>query len=135
MAEGARLVTGGPEAPEGLDKGFYVKPTVFADVSNDMTIAREEIFGPVLAIIPCKDEDDAVRIANDTIYGLGGNVWAGSKEKAVEVAKKIRTGQISINGGRYNPMAPFGGYKQSGLGREAGKFGLEEFLEVKSLQL
>ena len=135
MAEGARLVTGGPEAPEGLEKGFYVKPTVFADVSNDMTIAREEIFGPVLAIIPCKDEDDAVRIANDTIYGLGGNVWAGSKEKAVEVAKKIRTGQISINGGRYNPLAPFGGYKQSGLGREAGKFGLEEFLEVKSLQL
>ena len=135
IKEGARLVTGGPEAPEGLEKGFYVKPTVFADVSNDMTIAREEIFGPVLAIIPCKDEDDAVRIANDTIYGLGGNVWAGSKEKAVEVAKKIRTGQISINGGRYNPLAPFGGYKQSGLGREAGTFGLEEFLEVKSLQL
>jgi aldehyde dehydrogenase (NAD+) len=135
VKEGARLVTGGPEAPEGLDKGFYVKPTVFADVNNDMTIAREEIFGPVLTIIPFDDEDDAIRIANDTIYGLGGNVWAGTKEHGIEVAKKIRTGQISVNGGRYNPLAPFGGYKQSGLGREAGKFGLEEFLEVKSLQL
>jgi aldehyde dehydrogenase (NAD+) len=135
VEEGARLVTGGPEKPEGLDKGFYVKPTVFADVDNDMTIAREEIFGPVLTIIPYEDEEDAVRIANDTIYGLGGNVWAGTKEHGIEVAKRIRTGQISVNGGRYNPLAPFGGYKQSGLGREAGKFGLEEFLEVKSLQL
>ncbi|MBI4694854.1 MAG: aldehyde dehydrogenase family protein [Gammaproteobacteria bacterium] len=135
VAEGARLVTGGAEVPEGLDKGYYVKPTVFADVNNDMTIAREEIFGPVLAIIPYDTEEDAIRIANDTIYGLGGNVWAGTKEHATAVAKKIRTGQISVNGGRYNPLAPFGGYKQSGLGREAGKFGLEEFLEVKSLQL
>lgn len=135
IEEGARLVTGGPDKPEGLDKGYYVKPTVFADVDNDMTIAREEIFGPVLTIIPYEDEQDAVRIANDTIYGLGGNVWAGTKEHGIEVAKKIRTGQISVNGGRYNPLAPFGGYKQSGLGREAGKFGLEEFLEVKSLQL
>jgi aldehyde dehydrogenase (NAD+) len=135
IEEGARLVTGGPEKPEGLDKGFYVKPTVFADVNNDMTIAREEIFGPVLTIIPYENEEDAIRIANDTIYGLGGNVWAGTKEHGIEVAKKIRTGQISVNGGRYNPLAPFGGYKQSGLGREAGKFGLEEFLEVKSLQL
>ena len=135
IEEGARLVTGGPEKPAGLDKGYYVKPTVFADVNNDMTIAREEIFGPVLTIIPYENEDDAVRIANDTIYGLGGNVWAGTKEHGIEVAKKIRTGQISVNGGRYNPLAPFGGYKQSGLGREAGKFGLEEFLEVKSLQL
>lgn len=135
IEEGARLVTGGPERPEGLDKGYYVKPTVFADVDNDMTIAREEIFGPVLTIIPYTDEDDAIRIANDTIYGLGGNVWAGTQEHGIEVAKKIRTGQISVNGGRYNPLAPFGGYKQSGLGREAGKFGLEEFLEVKSLQL
>jgi aldehyde dehydrogenase (NAD+) len=135
IEEGARLVTGGPEKPAGLDKGFYVKPTVFADVDNDMTIAREEIFGPVLTIIPYENEEDAIRIANDTIYGLGGNVWAGTKEHGIEVAKKIRTGQISVNGGRYNPLAPFGGYKQSGLGREAGKFGLEEFLEVKSLQL
>jgi aldehyde dehydrogenase (NAD+) len=135
IEEGARLVTGGPEKPEGLDKGFYVKPTVFADVNNDMTIAREEIFGPVLTIIPYENEEDAIRIANDTIYGLGGNVWAGTKEHGIEVAKRIRTGQISVNGGRYNPLAPFGGYKQSGLGREAGKFGLEEFLEVKSLQL
>jgi len=135
VEEGARLVTGGPEKPEGLDKGYYVKPTVFADVNNEMTIAREEIFGPVLTIIPYDNEQDAIRIANDTIYGLGGNVWAGTKEHGIEVAKKIRTGQISVNGGRYNPLAPFGGYKQSGLGREAGKFGLEEFLEVKSLQL
>jgi len=135
IEEGARLVTGGPEKPAGLDKGFYVKPTVFADVDNDMTIAREEIFGPVLTIIPYENEEDAIRIANDTIYGLGGNVWAGTKEHGIEVAKRIRTGQISVNGGRYNPLAPFGGYKQSGLGREAGKFGLEEFLEVKSLQL
>ncbi len=135
VKEGARLVTGGPEAPAGLDKGYYVKPTVFADVNNDMTIAREEIFGPVLTIIPFDDENDAIRIANDTIYGLGGNVWAGTREHGIEVAKKIRTGQISVNGGRYNPLAPFGGYKQSGLGREAGRFGLEEFLEVKSLQL
>jgi betaine-aldehyde dehydrogenase len=135
VEEGARLVTGGAEAPEGLERGFYVKPTVFADVNNDMTIAREEIFGPVLTIIPFEDEEEAIRIANDTIYGLGGNVWAGTREHAIEVAKRIRTGQISVNGGRYNPLAPFGGYKQSGLGREAGKFGLEEFLEVKSLQL
>ncbi len=135
IEEGARLVTGGADAPAGLEKGYYVKPTVFADVNNDMTIAREEIFGPVLTIIPYDTEEDAVRIANDTIYGLGGNVWAGDKAHATKVAKRIRTGQISVNGGRYNPLAPFGGYKQSGLGREAGKFGLEEFLEVKSLQL
>ena len=135
VEEGARLVTGGPEAPEGLETGYYVKPTVFADVSNDMTIARDEIFGPVLCIIPYEDEAEAVEIANDTVYGLGGNVWSGSQERAVGVARQIRTGQISINGGQHNPLAPFGGYKQSGLGREAGTYGLEEFLEVKSLQL
>lgn len=132
--EGATLVTGGPEAPEGLDKGYYVRPTVFGNVSNDMTIAQEEIFGPVLSIIPYEDEDDAVRIANDTVYGLAGGVWSGDAERAKRVARRMRTGQIDINGGAYNPLAPFGGYKQSGNGREMGKYGLEEFLVVKSMQ-
>ena len=135
IEEGAKLVTGGEELPEGLDKGYFVKPTVFSEVDPDSTIAQEEIFGPVLSIIPYEDEDDAVRIANDTIYGLSGGVWSGDPEHAVKVAKRIRTGQISINGGQFNPLAPFGGYKQSGHGRELGRFGLEEFLTVKSLQL
>jgi acyl-CoA reductase-like NAD-dependent aldehyde dehydrogenase len=100
-----------------------------------MTIAQEEIFGPVLSIIPFDDEADAVRIANDTVYGLAGGVWAGDKDKAISIAKQLRTGQVEVNGGSFNPNAPFGGYKQSGLGREYGSFGLEEFLEVKSLQL
>jgi acyl-CoA reductase-like NAD-dependent aldehyde dehydrogenase len=133
--EGARLVTGGAEPPEGLDRGFYVRPTVFSEVTPDMTIAREEIFGPVLAIMPYDDEDDAVRIANDSIYGLAGGVWSGDEEHAKRVARRIRTGQVEINGGAFNPLAPFGGYKQSGHGRELGHFGLEEFLQVKSLQL
>jgi betaine-aldehyde dehydrogenase len=135
IEEGATLVTGGPERPEHLEKGFFVKPTVFADVNNGMTIAQEEIFGPVLSIIPYDHEDDAVRIANDTIYGLSGGVWSGSQERAIRVARRLRTGQVEINGGNFNPVAPFGGYKQSGNGREMGKYGLEEFLEVKSLQL
>jgi acyl-CoA reductase-like NAD-dependent aldehyde dehydrogenase len=134
IAEGATLVTGGAEQPEGLDRGYYVKPTVFANVKNDMTIAQEEIFGPVLSILPYEDEEDAIRIANDTIYGLAGGVWSKDPERAKRVAKRIRTGQVDINGGSFNPMAPFGGYKQSGRGRELGKFGLEEYLEVKSLQ-
>jgi acyl-CoA reductase-like NAD-dependent aldehyde dehydrogenase len=134
VEEGAKLVTGGEEAPEGLDKGYFVRPTVFSEVRPDMTIAQEEIFGPVLSIIPFDDEDEAVRIANDTIYGLSGGVWSGDKEHALRVARKIRTGQIAINGGQFNPLAPFGGYKQSGHGRELGRFGLEEFLTVKSLQ-
>ena len=133
--EGATLVTGGAEAPEGLSTGYFVRPTVFANVNNAMTIAQEEIFGPVLSIIPYEDEDDAVRIANDTVYGLGGGVWSSDPERAKRVARRLRTGQVDINGGRFNPLAPFGGYKQSGNGREFGKFGLEEFLEVKSMQL
>lgn len=135
VAEGARLVTGGPEAPQGLAHGYYVKPTVFADVRNDMSIAQEEIFGPVLAIIPYEDEEDAVRIANDTIYGLAGAVWSSDPERAKAVARRLRAGQVAINGGRFNPLAPFGGYKQSGHGRELGKYGLEEFLQVKAMLL
>jgi len=135
IEEGATLVTGGAETPEGLDKGFFVRPTVFANVDNKMRIAQEEIFGPVLSIIAYDDEDSAVRIANDTIYGLAGGVWSGDAERAKAVARRLRSGQIDINGGAFNPMAPFGGFKQSGYGREFGKYGLEEFLEVKSLQL
>src|SRR6266480_3026754 len=133
--EGAKLVAGGDDPPEGLERGYFVKPTVFSDVSPDMTIAQEEIFGPVLTLIPYDDEDDAVRIANDSIYGLAGGVWSGDPEHAKRIARRIRTGQIEINGATFNPLAPFGGFKQSGHGRELGKFGLDEFLEVKSLQL
>ena len=132
--EGATLLTGGTEAPEGLETGYYVAPTVFTNVTRDMTIAREEIFGPVLSIIPYDTEEEAIEIANDTIYGLAGGVW-GEADHAKAVARKIRAGQVEVNGGAFNVMAPFGGYKQSGLGREAGTFGLEEFLEVKALQL
>ena len=133
--EGATLLTGGADAPEGLDKGYFVKPTVFSNVTNDMTIAQEEIFGPVLSIIPYDTEEEAIEIANDTIYGLAGGVWSGDKDRATRVARQIRTGQVEVNGGSFNLAAPFGGYKQSGLGREAGTFGLEEYLEIKSLQL
>jgi aldehyde dehydrogenase (NAD+) len=132
--EGAKLLLGGAEAPEGLDTGYFVRPTVFSEVTNDMTIAREEIFGPVLSIIPFDTEEEAIAIANDTDYGLAGGVWAGDKEHAEQVARQLRTGQVEVNGGGFNPMAPFGGYKQSGIGRELGRFGLEEFLEVKSIQ-
>jgi acyl-CoA reductase-like NAD-dependent aldehyde dehydrogenase len=135
VAEGAKLVTGGIEAPEGLEAGYYVRPTVFSNVSPDMTIAQEEIFGPVLSIMPYDTEEEAVAIANGTIYGLAGGVWSGDPERAQKVARQLRTGQVDINGAGFNPLAPFGGYKQSGNGRELGRFGLEEYLETKSLQL
>jgi acyl-CoA reductase-like NAD-dependent aldehyde dehydrogenase len=135
LEEGARLVVGGEEPPEGLEKGFYVRPTVFSDVTPDMTIAREEIFGPVLVIMPYDDEDDAIRKANDTEYGLAGGVWSSDEERAKRVARRIRTGQVEINGATFNPLAPFGGLKQSGHGRELGPYGIEEFLALKALQL
>ncbi|HEX8958196.1 MAG TPA: aldehyde dehydrogenase family protein [Solirubrobacterales bacterium] len=134
-AEGAKLLTGGAAPPEGLERGYFVRPTVFSEVTPEMTIAREEIFGPVLAIQPYEDTDDAVRIANATDYGLAGGVWSADTERAIAVARRIRTGQVEINGGAYNPLAPFGGYKQSGHGRENGRFAIEELLQVKSLQL
>ncbi|HUE44436.1 MAG TPA: aldehyde dehydrogenase family protein [Candidatus Sulfotelmatobacter sp.] len=131
--EGAKLVAGGAGRPEGLTKGYYARPTVFVDVHNDMTIAREEIFGPVLCIIPYEDEDDAVRIANDTPYGLSGFVTSGDLEHARRVAKRIRSGNVHINGARPDFAGCFGGYKQSGNGREWGEAGLEEFLELKTV--
>lgn len=133
--EGAQLLMGGPETPEGFEKGYYVKPTVFAGVTPDMTIAQEEIFGPVLSILAYDDEDDAVRIANGTVFGLSGAVQSSDVERAKRVARRMRTGQVDINGGAFNTAAPFGGYKQSGNTRERGTFGLEEFLETKSMQL
>jgi len=132
--EGAKLLTGGAESPEGLEQGYFVRPTVFTNVKPDMTIAQEEIFGPVLSIIPYDTEEEAVEIANSTVYGLAGAVWAGDKAHAEQVARRLRTGQVEVNGGGFNPLAPFGGYKQSGIGRELGRFGLEEYLEVKALQ-
>ncbi|MEU5683063.1 aldehyde dehydrogenase family protein [Streptomyces venezuelae] len=134
VEEGARIVAGGPEAPEGKDKGYFVRPTVFADVTPGMTIAQEEIFGPVVSIIRYEDEDDALRIANGTVYGLAGAVWAADDAEAVAFARRMDTGQVDINGGSFNPLAPFGGYKQSGVGRELGAHGLTEYLQTKSLQ-
>jgi aldehyde dehydrogenase (NAD+) len=131
--EGATLVVGGLGRPEGLNKGYYVRPTVFADVRNDMTIAREEVFGPVLSIIGYKDEDEAVRLANDTPYGLAGYVSSGDIERARRVARRIRAGNVNLNGAQNERAAPFGGYKQSGNGREWGRFGLEEYLEAKAV--
>ena len=135
IEEGSELVTGGADAPEGVGGGYFVKPTVFVVADSKATLAQEEVFGPVLAIIPYDTEADAIRIANDSIYGLSGAVWAGSDERAMQVARKLRTGQVDLNGGRWNPQAPFGGYKQSGRGRENGVYGLEEFLEYKAMQL
>ncbi len=130
--EGAKLVAGGAR-PAAVSKGYYVEPTIFADVKSPMTIAQEEIFGPVLSILPYDSEDEAVAIANDTIYGLAGGVWSADADRAMRVARRMRTGQVDVNGGRYNPLAPFGGYKQSGVGRELGMYGLEEYLQVKSI--
>jgi betaine-aldehyde dehydrogenase len=136
IQEGAELVAGGAEPPEGVPPGgYYVRPTVFGRVKNSMTVAQEEIFGPVLSIISYKDEEEAIRIANDTMYGLAGAVWSKDDARAQRVARRIRAGQIDVNGGAFNMNAPFGGFKQSGHGREAGVYGLEEFLEYKSLQL
>jgi aldehyde dehydrogenase (NAD+) len=134
VAEGARVVAGGAEAPEGLTTGFYVRPTILADVTPDATVAQEEIFGPVLSILSYRDEAHALEIANGTSYGLAGGVWAADNETAAAFALGMDTGQIDINGGRFNPIAPFGGYKRSGVGRELGRHGLEEFLQQKSLQ-
>ena len=133
IEEGARLETGGPGRPDGLNQGYYVKPTVFSHVTNDMTIAREEIFGPVLSLIGYQDDEDAVRIANDTVYGLSGYISSENPERAKAVARRIRTGNVHLNGASMDNKAPFGGYKQSGNGREWGAHGLEEFLEVKAI--
>jgi aldehyde dehydrogenase (NAD+) len=133
--EGAVVVAGGLGKPEGLETGYFVKPTVLANVTNDMTVAQEEIFGPVLSIIGYDDEDDAVRIANDSLYGLSGGVWSADKDRAIAVARRMRTGAVDVNGGGFNIAAPFGGYKQSGYGRENGPYGIDEFLQTKSLQL
>ena len=132
--EGATLLVGGTGMPEGKDKGYYVRPTLFVDVDNAMTVAREEIFGPVLVVIPFEDEADALRIANDSPYGLAGNVMSGSLERSVAVARKLRAGFIGLNGGAgYFADVPFGGYKESGVGRQNGIAGFEQYLEVKSV--
>jgi aldehyde dehydrogenase (NAD+) len=135
IREDARLLVGGPERPEGAGDGYFVAPTVFSDVRSDMTIAQEEIFGPVLAVMPYDSEEEAIEIANGTRYGLSGGVWSGDPERAERVAKRLRTGQIKVNGGAFNPVAPSGGYKQSGIGRELGTEGLGEYFETKALAL
>ena len=132
IAEGARLLAGSSTAPES--EGFYVTPTIFTDVTTDMKIAQEEIFGPVLVVIPVEDEVEALRVANDTVYGLSGAVWTADEARGVSFARKIRTGQVQINSGAFNAHAPFGGYKKSGIGRELGKYGLEEYLEYKAIR-
>ena len=134
IAEGARVAIGGTEPPDGLDVGYYVRPTVFADVTPEMTIAQEEIFGPVLSVIGYSTEEEAIAIANGTPYGLAAGVWSADQDHAVTIARQLRAGQVEINGGAFNAGAPFGGFGQSGYGRELGVHGLEEFLEIKSLQ-
>ena len=133
VAEGAELLTGGADQPDGLPGGYFVKPTIFGKVKNSMTIAQEEIFGPVLSIIPYKDEEEAVRIANDSPYGLAGAVWSADDARAQRVARRIRAGQVDVNGGAFNMNAPFGGFKQSGFGRELGERGLDAYLETKTV--
>jgi acyl-CoA reductase-like NAD-dependent aldehyde dehydrogenase len=133
IAEGARMITGGPETPEGLEGGHYVRPTLFADVDGSMRIAREEIFGPVLVVIPFDDEDDAVRIANDSEYGLGGGVWTADREHGIEVARRIRAGWMTVNGAPATFDGAFGGFKSSGIGREFGATGLAQYIEYKTI--
>jgi aldehyde dehydrogenase (NAD+) len=135
QSEGARLLAGGAGHPPGLDRGYFIRPTVFSDVDRTMTIAREEIFGPVLSIMPYGSEDEAVEIANDSVYGLHGSVWSSDEDQALAVARRLQTGRVDVNGAPFNLATPFGGYKQSGVGRELGRFGIEEFLELKSIQL
>ncbi|HEX2701251.1 MAG TPA: aldehyde dehydrogenase family protein [Acidimicrobiales bacterium] len=135
LEEGARLVAGGSEPPEGLDRGYFVRATVLSDVRPGMRVEQEEIFGPVLSIVPYDTEDEAVAIANGTIYGLHAGVWSGDMDRAVAVARRLRSGMVEVNGGIFNPLAPWGGCKQSGHGRELGRWGIEEFLETKSMQL
>jgi aldehyde dehydrogenase (NAD+) len=132
--DGAKLLTGGADAPDGLQTGFFVRPTVFSNVDNASLIAQEEIFGPVLCIIGYDTEDEAIEIANDSVYGLAGGVWSGDLDHAEAVARRLHTGQVELNGGAFNYLAPFGGYKRSGIGRELGSFGLDEYLELKALQ-
>jgi aldehyde dehydrogenase (NAD+) len=131
--EGAKLIAGGPGKPKGLEKGYFVKPTVFADVNNNMDIARTEIFGPVLSVIPFENEDEAIRIANDTPYGLTNYIQTQDPEKVRRVSRRVRSGMVDVNGAGIAVDAPFGGFKHSGIGREAGQHGLEEFLEVKAV--
>jgi aldehyde dehydrogenase (NAD+) len=134
IADGARVIAGGTDAPDGLDRGYFFRPTVLGDVRPEMEIAQEEVFGPVVCLIPYEDDDDAVALANDSRYGLAGAVWSDDRDRAMAVARRMRTGRVVVNGGAFNPIAPFGGYRQSGIGRELGAYGLEEFLEVKTLQ-
>jgi betaine-aldehyde dehydrogenase len=133
IAEGGRLVTGGAAAPTGLPRGWFICPTVFADVDNGMRIAQEEIFGPVLCVIPYDDDADAVRLANDSRYGLAGSVFTSDPERGLTVARSVRTGTFGINGYAPDPLAPFGGFKESGIGREWGEYGLDEYVEIKAI--
>jgi aldehyde dehydrogenase (NAD+) len=135
VAEGARIVTGGSDVPDGFERGYFVAPTVVADVAPDSTIAQQEVFGPVLSVLSYRDEEEALAIANNSAYGLAGAVWSADQERAVAFARGMRTGSVDVNGGRFNPLAPFGGYKKSGIGRELGRAGLEEYFELKSIQL
>jgi acyl-CoA reductase-like NAD-dependent aldehyde dehydrogenase len=135
VAEGATLVAGGAERPEKLDRGWFVRPTILAGVDGRMAVARDEVFGPVLALLAYEDEDDAVRLANDSIYGLHAGVFSGDRDRALRVARRLRAGMVDVNGGGFNLLAPFGGFKQSGYGRELGRHGLDAYLETKSLQL
>lgn len=135
VAQGAKLAAGGPDPPDGLERGFYVRPTVLSHVSPEMTVAREEIFGPVVCVIPYRDEEEAVEIANQTDYGLHGAVWSKDEERALAVARRIRTGMLNVNGYAFDPLAPFGGYKQSGVGRELGAEGFSAFFETKVVQV